>query len=1600
MDSKIFFGEKDKKYYPFCNSSKLHPLFDDKNLLLEFYISAGKKKDLKAFCKKNEWNGKPLLPRVVTNDVLATFLKSICNSSDARNKLSKCRSDIALYQVIYLWFKKSYPFLYEQIQVCCYCKESNKSYLNVGDLHLFFEKKDIDFLGGKEPILYLLLAFAMLQSQDRLKIYEEICARYPEIKNPILDEGNVLIDDKNTAVAIVSIAKSFLEDVIDFKATITLLSEEIISASKKIKNSFNNFIKLNLISDFIEDEVIGLNLSEIELSREIIKDKFKRIKNVTVPKCEKCDSDVCHLGFLSSWESITSDNNIDDFENICSSIIQGMSEFIDKLNVANSEILEFSFVENELLEYINEGNINFSMQKYLKRSCDSIQCSIDYRKYIDSLNLTYKNKLRFDADKIKDEIDGTIKIESDIDPVFLESLNAEKNKLLEVTKFSELIEIRENINEIISENKVSRNKIILSSVNNFENIQPKEMISICKKLIEQEKPLISFLLICTSENFCADYFEQSIGLLIESCCSKNINNKSLATFFYEFCISPQILSIDSDKVSSNDMLERIVVMLIGATFAGYKEYALRIFLSINAIDKSRYNFPLFINDIIKAIVSHKNLKIIKSEVLNELNRQRQLIKEKVAFDDGRFRHIQRNSKHYSRFESVCVYPALVELMEKVLLCIDNKNYISAHELVDDIDTEIWYQKLMASYDKSLIQHHHFSNVTQSFMAEFIQKIIHHLNYCENELDVNYVAIDRDELFESLNKWSGSERARLQIVNQIKMMLLQKEDELTETPLWDIVIRSKQIISSCPSLILLIREQQNPELTLKFRDKILSDLSNSIPLDAAKVILERESSWEALSILFEENEYLKSKYISRHNEALMSLNSRLKQVGSIEEREASVINECLNGGRLVAVETVINSCYEKINKNIEVEKVKLNSFVADKFDLVENVKELVSRSNMPITWQESIYKITSKIEMQLRRMKMYEKPLDEFLDEKTNLGCAVDTLKIIVETNSQYLDEVEFYLSPQKNDQLVIDYSVKAKEKLPDLVSCWQSLTSNDFNDDTEISKTWAAFVKGFAKISNLYHDEHGDKTRFGIVRSASIRYKYQIYQSKFYKPQSEFLKRPIRLYLYRSNVDTVSLKILEEELLAEESAARLHIVFAPQSIDKLKRYFKYNNEFQNFLIVDESFLYKLCIEEKHEVPLRQALHASVSDLANSSPFVAQGYCHQTNNIYVGRKDILKKLLNNPQAMIWGGRRIGKTSVLHALGNALLNRSYKVAYVYVDIQDDGDPDFAIAKKIAHTLELGNIDSIADLELKVSNLTRGGVKVAFLIDEVDEYIKKSRLVHKSEFPLATMLRQLVMADSSKDTFLVYSGYHQLFYEAKLDQQKRRVGHPFINIAQEIPIRDLTNDDVTELVKTGFEDMLGIKVSPQVPRLIAEKASRHPAFVQQFCRCLLEYVSNRRVPNNKVTISTDDVEAVYSTNVSKEGGEQAFIFYVNETLGYNLSHLGRAIMLALADFIKIGYLENDGYFTVLKLHAHLNEWCLVVNIDEPKVEHFEQTIELLKMTNMLTQDPCNHDKYRPTYPTYLDILTRLDKIGKSAIEDSLKAYDSSERTKGILL
>ena len=79
-------------YYPFLERGVLIPFLDDEELLYDFYLKANCKRELKQFCKRVNWEGKPSVPRVVDEPALMALLRSACNSYDARKKLEKYKN--------------------------------------------------------------------------------------------------------------------------------------------------------------------------------------------------------------------------------------------------------------------------------------------------------------------------------------------------------------------------------------------------------------------------------------------------------------------------------------------------------------------------------------------------------------------------------------------------------------------------------------------------------------------------------------------------------------------------------------------------------------------------------------------------------------------------------------------------------------------------------------------------------------------------------------------------------------------------------------------------------------------------------------------------------------------------------------------------------------------------------------------------------------------------------------------------------------------------------------------------------------------------------------------------------------------------------------------------------------------------------------------------------------------------------------------------------------------------------------------------------------------------------------------------------------------
>jgi len=261
------------------------------------------------------------------------------------------------------------------------------------------------------------------------------------------------------------------------------------------------------------------------------------------------------------------------------------------------------------------------------------------------------------------------------------------------------------------------------------------------------------------------------------------------------------------------------------------------------------------------------------------------------------------------------------------------------------------------------------------------------------------------------------------------------------------------------------------------------------------------------------------------------------------------------------------------------------------------------------------------------------------------------------------------------------------------------------------------------------------------------------------------------------------------------------------------------------------------------------------------------------DLFYGRNDLItdiERTLHNNCFLLYGERRIGKTSLQHQLAERLSNAgdpTYKFIPAYIDLQGVAEDDFfrTIAASIVEqtnslfreplTLRLDESALTErpysyryftrDLRTILDHLKEGEtktIKLVLLMDEIDTL---------NEYSLRTNLnlRGLFMGQLKENLVLVMSGLY-----LKMDWSEEGGGSPPFNfLSREIQIQPLDKDSarklVTEPVK-GFYTYESESVN-----LIIEYSELKPFTIQGFC---LRAVA-RILADGRTKITVDDIEAI---------------------------------------------------------------------------------------------------------------------------------------------
>jgi hypothetical protein len=170
--------------YPFNLDGPLCPLLNSAELLAAFYAEESLRHGIKKFCKKTAWPGKPVVPFALNPEKLQELLLSLFNTPAARailQRLSEADRATYLDNAIWQWFTTTNPKLGERVAGCCH-EIKGRSFIQPESLQTLLiaiqqEQPDAKVV---TPLAYVVLAFAMLQSDDRYRLGEAFLSVFPE----------------------------------------------------------------------------------------------------------------------------------------------------------------------------------------------------------------------------------------------------------------------------------------------------------------------------------------------------------------------------------------------------------------------------------------------------------------------------------------------------------------------------------------------------------------------------------------------------------------------------------------------------------------------------------------------------------------------------------------------------------------------------------------------------------------------------------------------------------------------------------------------------------------------------------------------------------------------------------------------------------------------------------------------------------------------------------------------------------------------------------------------------------------------------------------------------------------------------------------------------------------------------------------------------------------------------------------------------------------------------------------------------------------------------------------------------------------------------
>lgn len=382
---------------------------------------------------------------------------------------------------------------------------------------------------------------------------------------------------------------------------------------------------------------------------------------------------------------------------------------------------------------------------------------------------------------------------------------------------------------------------------------------------------------------------------------------------------------------------------------------------------------------------------------------------------------------------------------------------------------------------------------------------------------------------------------------------------------------------------------------------------------------------------------------------------------------------------------------------------------------------------------------------------------------------------------------------------------------------------------------------------------------------------------------TEFLQQRLLLVACRDPLNPQHpFPSLAQHLRTNNLTDRVGVVFTPYRVPPL-RIRAFLATAPRCAVLDEGAILKILMAPTAEARKSRFVAHVASQLEPQvvNPFRPHGPVHST--MFFGRQSELDQLLSPAgPAILYGGRRLGKSSILGALSRRFeaINKQERVA-VYLPVTNAGTNPGTIQFMLQELWDalLRRLRDMQHLRLNPAVLDPGDLTPAefrqrlarvlddnprlhllLLLDEADALVEALTFPERfgqgsprdlEEARLGTELRDLVQRYGGR-LQVILAGFQQIYRAATHPKS------PFFNFrgAEPLPIGTLSTQDAYNLVVRSLS-LLGLQFPNRVPiDLILLYTSCHPSLLQAFCEQLFYRARKKR----RNLIDTNDVDAVF--------------------------------------------------------------------------------------------------------------------------------------------